>query len=104
MSTIAQVRCLNHPLREAAARCKSCGHMFCRECVTVHRETILCAACLATTSRPADVKRSRWRSVARLVPIFLGLVLLWGTFYLGGRMLLAIPSEFHSGGIWATED
>ena len=104
MSTIAQVRCLNHPSREAAARCTSCNHMFCRECVTVHRGTILCAACLAATSRPAVARSSRWRSVARLVPILLGLVLLWGTFYLGGRMLLAIPSSFHSGGIWATGD
>jgi hypothetical protein len=31
-----------------------------------------------------------------------GFLLLWGTFFLIGQLLLAIPHAFHEGTIWQT--
>ena len=96
MSALAAQRCLNHPQREAAARCPSCGHFFCRECVTEHDDRVICARCLAALARAGQERRSALRHVGAALAGAGGLLLLWLCFFLLGKMLLSIPSTFHS--------
>ena len=96
MPFLVQQRCLNHPEREAAARCPQCGRSFCRECVTEHQERFICAACLLRlTAAPAKKRRSWPRLLAPLLSAGFGLFLIWFYFYSIGRALLSIPSTFH---------
>ena len=96
--------CFLHPAREAAARCMGCGEMFCRECVSEHELRMLCAACLKReTSKSARPKRRRLRVPAAPLQLLCGVLLLWFTLYLVGKLLTAIPSSFHDGTLWPTE-
>ena len=90
---IAQERCFNHASREAVARCPECGRYFCRECVSEHEDRLICTCCLKRLAKPFQ-KKQRMRGVLRLLPAALGLLLLWSTFYLLGKTLLAIPTSF----------
>ena len=102
MPALALQRCLHHGDREAIARCAECGSFFCRECITEHDERILCASCLAQLTRPAAGKKVRFR-LATLRPwatACSGLIVAWLCFYFIGRMLVAIPSDFHASSIW----
>ncbi len=95
-------RCVRHDTREAVARCVECGGGFCRECVTEHEDRIYCASCFsrlvaAATRRPRRVPWARVRGAAMTAGSVFCLVL---GFYLLGRVLVAIPSEFHDGTIW----
>ena len=92
--------CLNHPDREAAARCPGCRRFFCRECVTEHAGRILCARCL-----PAQLSAPRsagdppyWLSA--ITATLIGLGIAWATFLALGTFLLRIPSQWHEGTYW----
>ena len=103
MAPLALQRCLHHGDREAIARCPECRSYFCRECITEHDERILCAACLAKLTRPAEVKAPRFH-LAALRPwatAFSGLLVAWLCFYFIGRMLVAIPADFHASSLWS---
>lgn len=97
--TVVQSHCLLHPDREAVARCPECRRPCCRECVVEHEGRLLCARCLGRLASPVAVPRTRpalgWLSAP--VQVLFGLGLLWGLFYLLGRLLLRIPSEWHEG-------
>ena len=97
---LLEVRCFNHPLREAGARCLSCTRYYCRECVTEHMERLVCARCLEKLSQPAARIRGRFRAGLLLVEAACGLLLAWMFFYGLGRVLLAIPSPLHEGTLW----
>jgi len=93
--SIAHERCFNHGLREAVARCPECRRYFCRECVSEHEGRVICAYCLKRLSaRPA--RRYRLAGLVRAVQVLTGILLLWSSFYLLGKVLLAIPSSFHA--------
>lgn len=96
MSDLLKHRCLNHPTREAVARCPQCTQFHCRECITEHDDRIICASCLKKLA-PEEVGPSEglagFKRAAKLV---CSLVLLWVVFYTGGRMLLRLPSEVHA--------
>lgn len=97
------LQCAIHPQREAAARCASCAGFFCRECVTEHDLRMLCARCLrdtASSEAPVKKRRSLVAPVAVLTQLVLGVALLWITFYLIGRLLIAVPASFHEGTLW----
>jgi hypothetical protein len=99
---IAQERCSNHVSREAVARCPECGRTFCRECISEHDGRVICAFCLKRlSSKPA--RRYRWAGLARVAQVLLGVLLLWASFYLLGKALLAIPSSFHDMATWQEE-
>jgi len=101
------LHCVIHPHREAAARCSSCYGFFCRECVTEHDLRMLCARCLREqTTTPEKIPRRNHLLAALLaalpitIQLLAGSAILWLTFYLLGRCLVAIPSDFHEGSIW----
>ncbi len=87
-------RCLNHGLREAAARCPACRRFFCRECVSEHEGRLLCAECLAEQRLEASPRRQSavlWHFVFFLA----ALSVTWLAFFLVGNGLSAIPSVYH---------
>ena len=95
---LAQARCFKHVSREAAARCPACGRFYCRECVTEHEGRVVCRSCLDAMLEAGDREMSGWLTGVGGWVLALGgyLVLFYG-FYVIGRMLLRIPSAFHSG-------
>ena len=100
MPALVHQRCAHHALREAVARCLECDRFFCRECITEHDERVLCSSCLKKLTVHHTDNRARWRGLARVVQIALGLLICWTFFYWLGRTLLSVPSSFHEGTIW----
>lgn len=104
MASLGAQFCFNHPVREAVGRCPECGRTYCRECITDHDGRILCAACIQQLAGSREEKKGqlvRWLRVG-VIParVAFGLFVAWVFFYSIGRMLVAIPSEFHSGAVW----
>lgn len=100
---IAISRCLHHPSREAVARCVECGCPYCRECIAEHDDRLICASCLQRLLKPQAVKRRLWgKAVLWFGGSVAGVFLAWLSFYSFGRMLLMVPSTFHSG-LWGPE-
>lgn len=97
MSVVAQKRCLNHPHREAAARCPQCNEYFCRECIVEHDDQLLCANCLAKLLKRTETPRTRWGGLVQWLQLLGGFLLTWLLFHGLGRLLLALPSTFHEG-------
>ena len=96
--SLAQERCFNHNLREAVARCRDCGRFFCRECISEYDDRMVCAYCLKkAVSGPK--RRRPLRGFVRIFQIALGVMILWTSFYLLGKILLAIPSSFHEAAV-----
>ena len=97
--------CLNHPGREAAARCPTCKRPFCRECITEHDYRMICATCLTELR---EVTRKGKRGVhlpfAPLIQIVVGLCVLWTVYYQIGEILVNIPVELHEGKLWEEPD
>jgi hypothetical protein len=93
--------CFHHAGREAVVRCPACSRFFCRECVTEHERRMLCSGCLHRLKEGG--RKARRRSgyyLSLTLQGMLGFIILWGAFYLVGRMLLVIPDTFHEGTIW----
>jgi len=96
-------QCLNHPGREAVARCPECRHFYCRECIAEHEDRIICAACLRKMFRSSSQHRHPLRSrLARGTAFGLSLCIGWLAFYLAGKILLSIPASVHDSTIWQT--
>ena len=92
--------CFNHPQREAAAKCVSCGHAFCRECVTPVDRRMFCATCLREKTSMKVAKKRDWFLLSILGQAVLGILGLWFTTYVLGRALLELPASFHEGTVW----
>ncbi|MEI9999185.1 MAG: rhomboid family protein [Verrucomicrobiota bacterium] len=97
---LRQRRCVNHPQREASARCPECGRFYCRECVTEHDDRVVCAACLARLTRKKEKSCRAWALVPRLLLALLAFAFVYAVVMLLGNGLLAIPSHFHAKGGW----
>lgn len=102
MTALAKQRCFNHSLREAAAKCPECSRFFCRECITEHKDRVLCSACLKKTQKEKAGKSFGLSSLIKLFNFLAGVFLLWIFFYYMGQILIKIPSSFHEGTIWKT--
>lgn len=96
-------RCARHDEREAVGRCTTCGGGFCRECLTEHEDRLYCGPCFATrveagrrTARRGTNWR-RWKAAALTGGSVLCAVV---GFYWMGRVLAAVPTDFHDGTIW----
>jgi hypothetical protein len=100
MSALARQVCLNHPHREAVARCMQCTRFFCRECIADYDGRLICGSCLHKLAS-ARVKAARtWPATMRAVAKSLaGFTLAWLCFYTVGRALVQLPSTFHED-IW----
>jgi hypothetical protein len=92
--------CLNHPGREAAARCPECRRFYCRECVVEHDERLICAPCLRKISARETTRRFRWEHLLRAGAAGAGVLLAWVFFFWLGQALLNTPSSFHEGTLW----
>jgi hypothetical protein len=105
MATLTSQRCLNHAAREAAARCPECGRFFCRECVVEHEQRVICAGCLARLAAPVSrvPRRLRFSAVLPVAGFGIGFLMAWLAFYFVGRMLLAVPDDFHANKIWKAD-
>ncbi|MBI5091025.1 MAG: rhomboid family protein [Candidatus Hydrogenedentes bacterium] len=102
MAALAEQRCFNHAVREAAARCLDCKRFFCRECVTEHAGRMLCALCLVKASQSPQARR-RARAIAVLVrpaQVAASVLFLWLVFYAIGQGLLMLPDTFHKQDLW----
>ncbi len=95
--SLTHQRCLNHEMREAAARCPECGGYFCRECVTEHEDRVLCTSCLRKRQTRDSASTSRFQGGIRAIQFFIGFLTLWLCFYYFGQMLITLPTEFHEG-------
>jgi len=85
---IAQLRCQQHPVREAIARCPNCRQSFCRECITEHEGRMLCLPCLAKQSVLLPSPSPLWPKLAWILGACGGLLLTWA-FFLGlGELFL----------------
>lgn len=99
--SLTGLRCANHLLREAAARCPECRRYFCRECVTEHDGRMLCTSCLRKSGQQGPRARRRiWPALGRGTACVASLFLLWMVFYVVGRLLLSLPTPFHDGTLW----
>ena len=110
MDDLVHQRCCNHKYREAVARCPECSRFFCRECITEHGPTLLCAACLREEAfGETENRHSGSNLVARIAalrPILhltAAIFVLWIAFFAVGKVLLAIPTEMHDArpSVWA---
>ncbi len=95
---LTRVRCFNHAEREAAVRCPACRRFFCRECISEYEQRFLCAACLDACVRDGAAARRFTNPLRVLGRLLTGIVILWLSFYVIGRALLAVPSAFHDYG------
>ena len=100
MSTLALQRCLNHPAREAAARCVECAQPYCRECVSEHEGRLLCAACLRKLAKQGFFRAGWGRRLLQAGQVCVAFIFLWLCFFALGKVLLAIPASFHDAEVW----
>jgi late competence protein required for DNA uptake (superfamily II DNA/RNA helicase) len=100
VATLRQKRCVNHPQREASARCPECGKFYCRECISEHDDRVLCAACLAKIETKEETSATWWAWVPRLALVLLAATTVYFIFFLIGSILLSFPSDFQGKGGW----
>lgn len=100
---LVRSRCFRHPRREAVARCPACTRVYCRECVTEHEGRVICATCLAQLTLESTDRPRRVRKVLQALYLSCSLLFLWLVFFVMGRLLLMIPSDFHEGSLWRAD-
>ena len=88
MEGLASSRCFHHELREAVSRCPSCGHFFCRECVVVFEDRLICNACLPQVAQSEEIQGRTSSGFGGVVIVAAGLFLVWFLFYAAGWLLL----------------
>ncbi len=99
MTEIEVLKCLNHPEREAVARCPSCLRFFCRECITEYSGKVLCSSCLRKAHDAQTRLSARsWLSCGTAAAA--GFMMLWLIFYSVGRILASIPQQTHGDTFW----
>jgi len=88
-------RCRHHPSRVAAALCPGCGRFYCRECISEHRERVLCAECLRDEGTPQSVRHKPFATARTALRVASGVLCAWLFFYLLGQVLLRLPDAVH---------
>jgi len=103
MSLLAQQRCFNHALREAAARCPACAHFYCRECITEHEGRVICSACLVRLTNAAESGKRRFGGVMAVAQFLIGFLVIWMFFYWVGDLLSSVATSRHGTTLWRGE-
>jgi len=83
---------VRHTERDAAAKCRSCGGYFCRECITEYDAELYCAACLQRTTqlKTKSVAKTRGRWFSPLITC-LAILFVWAIFFLLGTWVAQLP-------------
>jgi hypothetical protein len=102
-NSLIDKRCFHHRGREAAAHCLECGRFFCRECVTEHDDRFVCALCLRRLAAGQGRRRSFGHGLRLTVAVAAGLLAGWLFFFIVGKVLLLIPTEYHEGTFWRSD-
>ena len=97
---LSRAHCLNHPRREAAARCTSCGQPFCRECVTELDGRMVCGPCYQAKTQAPVAKKRDWFLLSVALQALIGLALIWWNARMLGERLMQPTSSFHEGHVW----
>lgn len=84
------MRCLNHEAREAVSRCPSCRNYFCRECISIFEDRVICAACLKTVSGREHDLPARGFGAFGIALTIGGLLSAWFVFYAAAWMILQL--------------
>lgn len=100
MSSLRQQRCFHHGFREAVAKCPSCEHFYCRECITEHDDRMICASCLREQLGPGRAPRPKSRLLLGVVQAISGFIIIWVAFYFVGQVLLETPTDVHEATLW----
>jgi hypothetical protein len=90
MSALAAKRCLNHDLREAVSRCPSCLNFFCRECVVVFEDRLICAACLTAVSKNEPRPVASGIGIMGISLALFGFLSTWFLFYVVSWLFLQL--------------
>ena len=90
MISLKNLRCKNHPEREAVAKCNICGHFYCRECITEHNGKMVCGNCIREQTLDKNQFSSKL-SFKQLIIFLLTFLMLWLTFYISGEIIYKIP-------------
>jgi len=89
-------RCFNHAEREAAARCPSCKHDFCRECITEHDGKMLCVNCLKKTSKKKKSQKKLIVPIIYTLMLIAALMMIFLCFIWLGRSIAYSEVSDHS--------
>lgn len=61
---------------------------------------MLCAECFKAKTKTGEKKKRDWFLLSTATQLFMGVLVLWFTVYLMGRVLVSLPSAFHEGTVW----
>lgn len=100
MAALLAQRCLHHPPREAVARCLECTQFFCRECITEHDDRVICSSCLRKLTARPDAQRRSFAPIARIAALLSGAIVAWVFFFVIGRLVVNVPTDFHEATLW----
>ncbi len=59
-----------------------------------------CASCHKAKTAPKAKRKRDWFLISTAVQFAIGLLVLWFTAFLLGRVLLQLPQSFHQGTVW----
>lgn len=105
MKNLNATKCFFHGTREAEARCPTCGHFYCRECVTFFDGKLVCSSCIAKSNpETKPVQKSSFRKIVSFLPLSFYFFLLWVVFYLVGYRLMQVWADTHNQNVWEEAD
>lgn len=61
---------------------------------------MLCASCFTSLTAPKKKPKRDWFLLTTSLQLGIGLIIIWMTIFLVGRILLSIPESFHEGSVW----
>lgn len=96
-NTLRKRKCANHESREAVARCPECRKDFCRECITEHKNKMLCTNCLREITQKKDARKRKMEIVFAMFLFFIGMLISYYFFFGLASIFSEIPDQFHNG-------
>lgn len=75
------------------SRCPSCQNYFCRECIAIFENRVICAACLKTVSKEDRGTINRGLGAPGITLAVAGLLSAWFVFYAASWMILQFREQ-----------